>query len=63
MKMLVARIPEEVLQILEIHAAEEEQSIDIIVEGLIRQYLAKHDLLERRKNWCLEAQKSAFGSR
>ncbi len=59
-KMLLAGVPEEVHRALKIHAEEEGQSVTVIVEGLIRQYLAKMDLLERRKNWRLDAQKSAL---
>jgi len=41
MKMLVARVPEEVHRALKIRAAEEGRSVAVIVEGLIREYLTK----------------------
>lgn len=41
MKQLVARIPIEVHRALKIRAAEEGRSVAVIIEGLIREYIAK----------------------
>ena len=49
MKQLVARIPEEVHRALKIRAAEDGQSVAVIVEGLIRQYLVWKDEVGKAK--------------
>ena len=41
MKQLVARVPEEVHRAMKIRAAEEGKSVAIIVEKLLREYLAR----------------------
>ena len=61
MKQLVARVPEEVHRALKVRAAEEGRSAAVIIEGLIRQYLVKGDLLERRKRWGLDAEEAGAG--
>lgn len=61
LKQLVARVPVEVHHALKIKAAEEGKSIGIIVEGLIRAYLVKGDLLDRRKSWGLDAEEVGAG--
>lgn len=61
MKMLVARVPEEVHKALKVRAAEEGKSVAVIVEGLIRAYLVKGDLLDRRKSWGLDAEEVGAG--
>lgn len=61
MKMLVARVPEEVHRALKVRAAEEGKSVAVVVEGLIRAYLVKGDLLDRRKSWGLDAEEVGAG--
>ena len=39
MKMLVARVPEEVHKAIKVRSAEEGKSIAVVVEGLIRHYI------------------------
>ena len=41
MKMLVARVPEEVHKAIKVRSAEEGKSIAVVVEGLIREYVQK----------------------
>ncbi len=43
MKMLVARVPEEVDKAIKVRSAEEGKSIAVVVEGLIREYIQKGD--------------------
>jgi plasmid stability protein len=61
MKMLVARVPEEVHKAIKVRSAEEGKSIAVVVEGLIRAYLVKGDLLDRRKSWGLDAEEVGAG--
>lgn len=61
MKQLVARVPEEVHRALKVRAAEEGRSAAVIIEGLIRAYLVKGDLLDRRKSWGLDAEEVGAG--
>ena len=41
MKMLVAKVPEEVHKAIKVRSTEEGKSIAVVVEGLIREYIQK----------------------